>query len=121
VGLRAGLDAVARKEIPYSCRESSSCLPSCSLVTVLTELSRLLSYIEVPEQSAEENGEICIMRNFIICSQVDQIKEDEMFEACVMHGAREMSTKFLFGKPERNSQVGRLRCRLEHNIQMNLK
>jgi hypothetical protein len=41
VGPRAGMDEVAKKIVP--CRKSSSGLPARSLVTTLTELTRLSS------------------------------------------------------------------------------
>jgi len=39
VGLRAGLDAVAKRKIPRSCWESNTGPLARSLVTILTELS----------------------------------------------------------------------------------
>jgi hypothetical protein len=42
MGPKPGLDAVAKKEIPIPCRESNPSRPVRSLVTVLTEPSRLL-------------------------------------------------------------------------------
>jgi hypothetical protein len=41
VGTRAGLDAVTRRNHPILRRESNPCCPSRSLVTILTELSRI--------------------------------------------------------------------------------
>jgi len=35
------LDAVAKRKIPYQCRQSNTGRPSRSLVTILTELPRL--------------------------------------------------------------------------------
>jgi hypothetical protein len=42
VGPRAGLDAVAKRKTLYPCRDSNPGRPVRSLVTILTELSRLL-------------------------------------------------------------------------------
>jgi hypothetical protein len=41
VGLRAGLDAVARRKIPCPCQKPSPSRQARSLVTILTELFRL--------------------------------------------------------------------------------
>jgi len=44
-----------------------------------------------------------------------------MGSACSTDGrVSEMLTKFLFGKPEGNRQLGRQRCRWEDNIRMDL-
>jgi len=43
MGPRAGLDAVAKRKIICPCQESKPGHPARSLVTVLTELSHLLS------------------------------------------------------------------------------
>jgi len=45
VGLRAGLDAVAKRTNPCPCRE---CLPSLSVVTIQTELPRLPQSLPIP-------------------------------------------------------------------------
>jgi hypothetical protein len=42
VGPRAALDAVMKRKNPCSCREYNSSRPTRSLVTILTELPRLL-------------------------------------------------------------------------------
>jgi hypothetical protein len=41
VGPRGGLDTVAKIKVSTPCRESNPDRPACSLVTILTELSRL--------------------------------------------------------------------------------
>jgi hypothetical protein len=47
VGHRAGLDTVAERRNPSPCRESNPIRPVRSLVTILTELSRLLLYARI--------------------------------------------------------------------------
>jgi hypothetical protein len=42
MGHRAGLEAVEKRKIPIPCRESNPGRPPRSLVTILTELFRLL-------------------------------------------------------------------------------
>jgi len=42
VGLRAGLDAVEKRKNPYPCREQEPGRRARSLLTILTEISRLL-------------------------------------------------------------------------------
>jgi hypothetical protein len=42
VGLRTNLDAVAKRRISYPCREKNPGRPAHNLVTILTELSRVL-------------------------------------------------------------------------------
>jgi hypothetical protein len=43
MGPRAGLDAVVKRKIPYSCWESNTGRPFCSSVITLTELHQLFS------------------------------------------------------------------------------
>jgi hypothetical protein len=42
VGLRTGLDAVAKRKKPTPCQESNPELPARSLVTILTALQRVV-------------------------------------------------------------------------------
>jgi len=51
LGPRAGLDAMAKRKIPYPCRVSNSGRPARSLVTILTELFRLHLLVLVATQS----------------------------------------------------------------------
>jgi len=43
VGPRAGLEAVAKRNNPYPYRKSYSGLPACTLVTIVTEITWLLT------------------------------------------------------------------------------
>jgi len=45
VGSRVGLDAVAKRKIPSSCRDSKSGRTARSLVTILTKVSRLPKFV----------------------------------------------------------------------------
>jgi hypothetical protein len=45
MGLRAGLDAVAERKIPCPCRQSNPGRPARCLITVLTELFRILGVV----------------------------------------------------------------------------
>jgi hypothetical protein len=49
------------------------------------------------------------------------IKEDEVGRACGTHWAERNAYRLLFGKPEVSWLVGRLGCRWEDNIEMNLR
>jgi hypothetical protein len=49
------------------------------------------------------------------------IKEDEMGEACSVHGGDEKCVQLLLGKPEGKRPVRRLRHRREDNIKMDLR
>jgi hypothetical protein len=62
VGPRDGLDAVAKRKIPSPCRESNSDRPAFSLVTILTELFRLLQNRVLRRgRKLWETGEDCII------------------------------------------------------------
>jgi hypothetical protein len=50
----------------------------------------------------------------------DQIKEEDMVEACNMHGVDERSVQNFVGKPERERPLGRSRRKWEDNIKMDL-
>jgi len=52
MGPRAGLDAVAKRKNPCSCREPNPGSPAHSLVTILTELSLLLFGCEYKLQNS---------------------------------------------------------------------
>jgi hypothetical protein len=48
------MDAVVKSKIPCSCQESNPGRPDRSLVTILTELSRLMTYMV--------HGATCVLR-----------------------------------------------------------
>jgi hypothetical protein len=49
------------------------------------------------------------------------VKEDEMGEACSMHGEKRNAYRILAGKPEGNRPLGRHGRRYEDNIKMELR
>ena len=48
----------------------------------------------------------------------DQIEKNELTEACGTYGERIGVYRFLVGKPEGKTPLGRPRCRWEDNIKM---
>jgi hypothetical protein len=56
VDFRAGLYSVAKRKIPTPCRESNSARPARSLVTMLTELSRLIFWNDNYKSNLHSHG-----------------------------------------------------------------
>jgi hypothetical protein len=67
VGPSTGLDAVAKRNIPWPFRESNPSRPACSLVTILTELSRLLCQCYILQISLLELNGVRQVLTHLLC------------------------------------------------------
>jgi hypothetical protein len=67
VGLRTGLDVMANEKSSCPYRESNPCRPARSLVTMLTEISRLLIRLQVVSVVQVSRTEFCVKFQFPPC------------------------------------------------------
>jgi hypothetical protein len=67
VGLRAGLDAVAKRRILSPCRELNPGLPACGLIAIPTELSRLMQNLIRKLTSGRKTGKVKVKVKLSLC------------------------------------------------------
>jgi hypothetical protein len=64
---RKGMDSVAKRKNPYPCRESNPGRPASSLVTKLTELLWILTYVLTTNFVSSVATWPCVPVQFIMC------------------------------------------------------